>query len=94
MQDANLPPEMSRLNVDLADRIIARDEEGARRIYEELLRAGRPLEILADATRVPALRKTLEPALFGERPSRSRVRKSPTSRSSRTAPYPRSRDRA
>jgi len=66
MQDASLPLEISRLYVDLADRIIARDEEGARRIYDELLRAGRPLEILADAIRVPALRKTLEPALFGE----------------------------
>ena len=40
MQDANLPPEMSRLNVDLADRIIARDEEGACRISYELLHAG------------------------------------------------------
>ena len=40
MQDANLPPEMSRLNVDLADRIIARDEEGASRISYQLLRAG------------------------------------------------------
>jgi len=40
MQDANLPPEMSRLNVDLADRIIARDEEGASRISYELLHAG------------------------------------------------------
>ena len=40
MQDASLPLEISRLYVDLADRIIARDEEGARRIYEELLRAG------------------------------------------------------
>jgi len=67
MQDASLPLEISRLYLDLADRIIARDEEGTRRIYYELLRAGRPLEILADATRVPALRKTLEPALFGER---------------------------
>src|SRR6516165_10589848 len=67
MQDSNLPPEISRLYADLADRIIARDEEGASRIYYELLRAGRPLEILADATRVPALRKTLELALFGER---------------------------
>ena len=67
MQDSSLPPEISRLYADLADRIIARDEEGASRIYYELLRAGRPLEILADATRVPALRKTLELALFGER---------------------------
>lgn len=66
MQDASLPLEISRLYVDLADRIIARDEEGTRRIYYELLSAGRPLEILADAIRFPALRKTLEPALFGE----------------------------
>ena len=66
MQDASLPLEISRLYLDLADRIIARDEEGTRRIYYELLRAGRPLEILADAIRFPALRKTLEPALFGE----------------------------
>jgi len=58
MRDASLPPEISRLNVDLADRIIARDEGGASRICCELLRA--------DATCVPALRKTLYPALFGE----------------------------
>ena len=67
MQDASLPPEISRLNVDLADRIIARDQGGASRICCELLRDGRLLEILADATCVPALRKTLYPALFGER---------------------------
>jgi len=77
MQDASLPPEISRLNLDLADRIIARDEEGASRICYELLRAGRPLEILADATRVPALRKTLEPALFAERAVKAQGSKIP-----------------
>jgi hypothetical protein len=72
MQDASIAPEISRLYEDLADRILARDEEGARRIYHELLHVGRPLEILADATRVPALRRTLEPELFWERAGKER----------------------
>ena len=72
MQDASIPPEISHLYEDLADRILARDEEGARQIYYELLHLGRPLEILAEATRVPALRRTLEPELFGERAVKER----------------------
>lgn len=64
MQAANLPPDLTRLHEDLAGRILASDEEGASRIYYEPLRAGRSLEILAEATRIPAIRKTIHPELF------------------------------
>ena len=64
MQPANLPPDISRLYEDLADRILASDEEGASRIYLELLGAGRALGILAEATRIPVIRKTIDPELF------------------------------
>jgi DNA-binding FadR family transcriptional regulator len=41
MENANLSQEISRLYKDLSDHILARDGEGANRIYQELLRAGR-----------------------------------------------------
>jgi hypothetical protein len=77
MPDADLPPEISRLYDDLAGRIIARDEDGASRIYQELLHNGRPLQILAEAMRVPALRKTLEPELSGQRSAEEQGSKIP-----------------
>ena len=77
MQTANLPPNVSRLYEDLAERILARDEDGASRIYYELLRAGRQLEILAEATRVPAIQKTLDPELFGHRAAQEQGAKVP-----------------
>jgi hypothetical protein len=52
MENANLSQEISRLYKDLSDHILARDGEGANRIYQELLRAGQSLEIVA--TRVLA----------------------------------------
>ena len=66
MENANLSQEISRLYKDLSDHILARDGEGANRIYQELLRAGHTLEIVA--TRVPAIRKILELELFGQQP--------------------------
>jgi len=41
MENANLSQEILRLYKDLSDHILARDGEGANRIYQELLRAGR-----------------------------------------------------
>jgi hypothetical protein len=67
MPNANLSPEISRLYDDLADRILAGDEEGASRIYQELLNNGWPLRIEADAMCTPTLRRTLEPQLSGQR---------------------------
>jgi hypothetical protein len=66
MENANLSQEISRLYKDLSDHILARDGEGANRIYQELLRAGQSLEIVA--TRVPAIRKIPELELFGQQP--------------------------
>jgi hypothetical protein len=66
MQNANLSQEISRLCKDLVDRILARDGEGASRIYHELRRAGQSLEILAEGPRVPAIRRTPELELFGQ----------------------------
>jgi len=67
MPNANLSPEISRLYDALADRILAGDEEGASRIYQELLHNGWPLRIEADAMCTPTLRRTLEPQLSGQR---------------------------
>ena len=64
MQNANLPQEISRLYKDLSDHILARDGEGASRIYQELLRNGQSLEMLA--ARVPAIQNTPELELFGQ----------------------------
>src|SRR6201988_2612791 len=47
--------ERARLNQELEDRILARDQEGGSRVYYELLRRGRPLpEIMAEAVRIHA----------------------------------------
>ena len=62
MQNANLSQEISRLYEELSDHILARDGEGASRIYQELLRAGQSLEMLA--ARVTAIQNTPELELF------------------------------
>ena len=58
MQNASLSHEISRLYKDLSDHILARDGAGASRIYQELLRAGQSLEMLA--ARVPAIQQAAE----------------------------------
>jgi len=58
MQNASLSQEISRLYKDLSDHILARDGAGASRIYQELLRAGQSLEMLA--ARVPAIQQAAE----------------------------------
>ena len=62
MQNANLSQEISRLYEELSDHILARDGEGASRIYQELLRAGQSSEMLA--ARVTAIQNTPELELF------------------------------
>jgi hypothetical protein len=64
MNNANLSPEISHLHKDLSDHILARDWEGASRIYQELLRAGQSLELLT--AHVPALQNTSALELFGQ----------------------------
>jgi hypothetical protein len=66
MENANLSQEISRMYKDLSDHILAKDGEGASRIYQELLRAGQSLDILA--TRVPAIRIMPKLELFGQQP--------------------------
>jgi hypothetical protein len=58
VQNASLSQEISRLYKDLSDHILARDGAGASRIYQELLRAGQSLEMLA--ARVPAIQQAAE----------------------------------
>jgi len=70
MENANLSQEILRLYKDLSDHILARDGEGANRVYQELLRAGQSLEIVA--TRVPAIRKIPQLELFGQQPDDER----------------------
>ena len=75
MQNANLSQEISRLYKDLSDHILARDGAGASRIYQELLRAGQSLEMLA--ARVPAIRNTSEIELFGQQAAEEQGSKIP-----------------
>jgi hypothetical protein len=64
MNNANLSQEISRLYKDLSDHILARNWEGASRIYQELLRAGQSSDMLI--ARVPALQNTSALKLFGQ----------------------------
>ena len=79
MNNANLSQEISRLYKDLSDHILARDGAGASRIYQELLRAGQSLEMLARVSRL--FSKLL----------RNRARRSPMGRRRRAVPSPGSR---
>ena len=64
MQNANLSQEISRLYEELSDHILARDGEGASRIYQKLLHAGQSLEVLV--ARVTAIQNTPELELFAQ----------------------------
>src|SRR5215469_12603604 len=64
MNNASLSPEISHLHKELSDHILARDWEGASRIYHELLRAGQSLDMLT--AHIPALRNTSALELFAQ----------------------------